>query len=146
MDAARDRFAAVGCSVLVISQARPEVLTLYLGRRRWTVPVVCDPDRETYRAFGLERTGWSTFARPKVVWGYFRKMLGGHGVEMPYAGEDVLQLGGDFVLDRRRQVVFAYPSADPTDRPTVAALLEAVRTAPSAGTMPAEPPPRSHPC
>jgi hypothetical protein len=129
VDAARDEFAAAGCSVVVVSQAKPEVLALYLSRRSWGVPVVCDPDRTAYRAFGLERTSWLTFFRPKVLWGYLRGMLRGYGVKMPYAGEDVLQLGGDFVLDRLRRVVFAHPSATPTDRPAVSALLGAVRSA-----------------
>jgi hypothetical protein len=45
---------------------------------------------------------------------------------MPYAGEDVLQLGGDFILDRHRRVVFAYSSANPTDRPAMAVIRGAL--------------------
>jgi peroxiredoxin len=129
VDAARDQLAAAGCSVLVVCQAKPEVLARYLARQKWTAPVVSDPDRAAYRAFGLERTGWLTFFRPKVLWGYLRGMLRGYGLKTPYAGEDVLQLGGDFVLDRAGTVVFADPSADPTDRPTVAQILDAIRSA-----------------
>lgn len=130
MDAARDRLAAAGCSVLVVAQAKPEVLALYLSRQGWNVPVVSDPDRVAYGAFGLERTGWLTFFRPRVLWGYFRGMFRGYGVKKPYPGEDVLQLGGDFVLDKLRRVVAAYPSADPTDRPTVAAIRQSLPPAP----------------
>ena len=77
-------------------------------------------------AFGLERTGRFSFLRPKVLWGYIRGMLKGYGVRAPYEGEDILQLGGDFVLDKLRRIVFAYPSADPTDRPSVAAIRSAI--------------------
>jgi hypothetical protein len=126
VDAARDQLAAAGCSVLVVCQAKPEVLSLYLSRQSWTVPVVCDPDRAAYRAFGLERTRWRTFLRPQVLWGYLRGMLRGYAPKMPYAGEDVLQLGGDFVLDRAGRVVFAHACAEPTDRPTLAQILGAV--------------------
>lgn len=138
MDATRDEFAACGCSVLVVSQAKPEVLSLYLSRFAWKVPVVCDPERGGYAAFGLERTDWLTFFKPRVLWGYFRGMFKGYGVKKPYAGEDMLQLGGDFLLTRERTVVFAYPSADPTDRPAVAALLAAL---PSATPIHGERPP-----
>jgi hypothetical protein len=127
VDAARDELAAAGCSVLVVSQAKPEVLSRYVSRQGWHVPIVCDPDRTAYRAFGLERTSWGTFFRPRVLWGYLRGMFRGYRVKMPYAGEDVLQLGGDFLLDRLGHVVFAYPSADPTDRPVVTAILDAIR-------------------
>lgn len=126
MDAARDDLAAKGCSVLVVAQAKPEVLSLYLSRQTWHVPIVSDPDRIAYRAFGLKRTGWLTFFKPGVLWKYFRGMIRGHRVRKPYAGEDVLQLGGDFILDKRGRVVFAYPSANPTDRPTLAAIRQAL--------------------
>ena len=130
MDAARDDLAAAGCSVLVVSQAKPEVLSLYLARQGWHVPIVSDPERAGYAAFGLERTGWLTFFRPKVLGGYFRGMLRGSGVKKPYEGEDVLQLGGDFVLDKFRRVIFAYPSADPTDRPGIATIRAALPSVP----------------
>ncbi len=127
MDAARDKLAVAGCSVLVVTQAKPEVLSHYLSRRSWHVPIVSDPERAAYKAFGLERTGWLTFLRPRVVWGYLRGMLRGYGPWMPYAGEDVLQLGGDFVLNNLSHVVLAYPSANPTDRPGIAQLLAAMQ-------------------
>jgi peroxiredoxin len=129
VDAAREDLAALGCSVLVVAQARPEMLSLYLARKAWRVSIVSDPERAAYAAFGLERTGWLAFFRPKVLWGYLRGMFRGYGVKKPYAGEDVLQLGGDFVLDKRARVVFAYPSADPTDRPAVGAIREALQSA-----------------
>jgi hypothetical protein len=129
VDAARDEFAAAGCSVLVVAQAKPEVLSLFLSRQHPHVPIVSDPERVAYRAFSLERTGWLTFFRPGVLWQYFRGILRGHGVKKPYPGEDVLQLGGDFVLNKSRGVVFAYPSSNPADRPSVARLLTAIRVA-----------------
>ena len=132
MDAARDELAAAGCSVLVVAQAKPEVLALYLARQTWHVPIVSDPDRIAYKAFGLERTGWLIFFRPGVLWKYIRGMFRGYGVKKPYAGEDVLQLGGDFILDKLGRVVFAYPSANPTDRPTLSAIREALPPLPLA--------------
>lgn len=126
MDAARDQLVSAGCSVLAIAQAKPELLSLYLTRNGWRVPLVSDPERVAYRAFGLERTGWLTFVRPRVLWGYFRGLLRGYGVKKPYAGEDVLQLGGDFLLDWHRRICWAYRSADPTDRPSVPAILQAI--------------------
>lgn len=141
MDAARDRLAAAGCSVLVVSQSTPEALAYYVPRQGWHVPVVGDPDRAAYRAFGLDRTGWLAFLRPGVVWGYARGLLRGHRPKPVAAGEDVLQLGGDFVLSRGRRVVFAYPSATPTDRPSVGQILNALPRVPSAPPMPDISPP-----
>jgi hypothetical protein len=129
VDTAREQLAAADCSILVVSQAKPEVLSRYLARRSWKVPIVSDPERHAYRAFGLERTGWATFFRPKVVWGYFRGMLRGYALTAPYRGEDVLQLGGDFILDKLGRVRFAYASANPVDRPGVDAIRESLEKA-----------------
>jgi len=43
-------------------------------------------------------------------------------------GEDVLQLGGDFVLSGDRRLIYAYPSANPMDRPAAESLVQVVRT------------------
>jgi hypothetical protein len=127
VDAARDELAAAGCSVLVVTQARPEFVSRYQTKSNWHVPIVADPGRAAYKAFGLERTGLLTFFRPGVVLGYLLGMLRGYAPKMPYKGEDVMQLGGDFVIDRSRRVIFAYPSATPTDRPRVRAIRAALR-------------------
>jgi hypothetical protein len=134
VDAARERFAARGCSVLVVAQATPELLSRYIEKQKWSVPVVCDPERTAYAAFGLERTRWLTFFRPRVLWGYLRGMMKGYRVRKPVAGEDVLQLGGDFLVSRDQKLVFAYRSADPTDRPSLVALMNAIPSAPPEGT------------
>lgn len=129
MAAAREQLAARGCSVLVVTQAQPKWLAHYAERTNWGVPLTCDPERRAYAAFGLERAKWRTFFNPRVLWGYFRAMFRGYRVRTPYAGEDLLQLGGDFVLARDRRVVLARPSADPTDRPSVADVLAALPSA-----------------
>ena len=92
--------------MLVVTQAKPEVLRSFLTRYPQPFPVVGDPERAAYRAFGLERTSWLTFFQPRVLWGYIRLMLRGERVRTPYAGEDVTQLGGDFLLDRTGKVVW----------------------------------------
>jgi hypothetical protein len=92
-------------------------------------PAAADPSRQAYRAFGLERTSWRALLRPGILLGYLGLMLRGWRPRKPYPGEDVLQLGGDFVLDSEGRLLYAYRSADPTDRPAAADLLRALRTA-----------------
>jgi peroxiredoxin len=120
-----EHLRAADVSVLVVSQARPAVLATFLRDHPQPVPVVCDPDRAGYRAFGLERTSWLSFFRPSVMGGYLRLIFRGGKVRKPYPGEDVLQLGGDFLLDRAGRVVFAHPSRTATDRPSIDVLLAA---------------------
>ncbi len=122
-----ERFRAAGVNALAVSQAKPAVLAAFLRTSPQPFPVVCDPDRVAYRAFGLERASWASFFRPKVLWGYLRLIRRGGKVRRPYPGEDVRQLGGDFLLDRAGRVVFAHRSRTATDRPGVEELLNVVR-------------------
>jgi hypothetical protein len=121
-----DRLTAAGVTVLVVVQAEPDRLAQWISMRPIPFPVVSDPERTAYRAFDLGRVGWLHFARPNVLGSYLRLMLRGHRLSKPVQGEDVLQLGGDFVLDRNTRLVFAHPSRAATDRPTVAEILTAL--------------------
>jgi hypothetical protein len=91
--------------------------------------VVSDPTRAGYAAFGLERTTWWRMLRPAVVLRYLGLIFRGWKVRMLREGEDVLQLGGDFVLDAQRRLRYAHRSVEPTDRPPVEDLLRALESA-----------------
>lgn len=120
-----DEVRAAGADVLVVTQSRPEALAgVSLPLR-----TVCDPDRAAYRSFGLDRGRWAMFLRPRVLARYLGLMLRGWWPRGWEAGEDVLQLGGDFILDADRRVVFAHRSNDPADRPPMAELLDRIRKA-----------------
>lgn len=120
------RLTAAGFRTLVIVQATPAVLKPHLDRRPLPFPVVSDPDRTAYRAFGLGRVGWLHFARPDVMLRYAWLMLRGWLARAPYKGEDIRQLGGDFVLSPSLTVEYARPSRAATDRPSGRAILRAV--------------------
>jgi hypothetical protein len=98
--------------------------------RRW-IDEVCsvfrlliDREKETYQRYGLDRSllrSWSL----KTIWSYVKLLASGRkwqGIQ-----GDSAQLGGDFIVDVDGVVQFAYRSQDPTDRPPVGTLLEALR-------------------
>ena len=119
----------LGGQVLVVSFAQPAQIADYLARTPLPFPLVADPSRTAYHAFGLERTSWSAILGIRSILAYLRLIFRGWLPRRPREGEDVLQLGGDFVLDRNGRLVYAHRSADPTDRPAVGELVEAVRAA-----------------
>ena len=113
----------LGAELIAITQSKPQALLANLLLESRKFPFLCDPDRTAYRAFGLERGDWWMFFRPRVMASYLWQMLRGWGLRRPIRGEDVLQLGGDFILDVDGRIIFAHRSADPNDRPTVDELL-----------------------
>jgi peroxiredoxin len=122
-----DDFRSIGATVLVVSQASSEVLAAHLKEEPQPVEVLADPKRDAYRYFGLERASWWTVAGLRSLLGYLRLMVRGWWPRLPHKGEDVLQLGGDFILDADRRLVYAYQSIRPTDRPPVDELLRVMR-------------------
>ena len=128
----RDHYEEVrrlGGEVLVVSFAQPAFLALYERKEALPFPLVADLSLAAYHAFGLERATWRELVRAGVLWRYLRLMLRGWAPQRGNKGEDVLQMGGDFVLDARRHLVYAHRSAEPTDRPPIAELLQAVAAA-----------------
>ncbi len=112
--------------VLVTFTSTPE-----LGRYvRWTgieMVTLIDPDRSTYRAYGLRSAGfWQ-------IWGLTNlkrsvQILAGRkltAIRRPT--EDTRQLGGDFVIDRSGTLTWGRWAEGPDERPTVQALVDAVR-------------------
>lgn len=129
-------YAALDLGLVVVSQGRPAVLAQFLEQYPKPYPVVGDPDRALYRAVGLDRVTWRSFAKPRVVLAYLKEMWHGAKLRAPYAGEDVLQRGGDFVVDCAGTELFAHRSPDSTSRPAVASILEVVEVTRSRSSPP----------
>lgn len=119
----------LGGEVLVVSFTRPDKLAAYVQRHAMPFPAVADPERDAYRALALRPGSWWMFLRGHVIGHYLKLMARGWLPEKTAAADDLLQLGGDFVLDGQRRLVYAYRSKDSTDRPTAEDLLQAVRRA-----------------
>lgn len=86
-----------------------------------------DPQREMYREFGLGRTSWKVFFAPKTLFRYLSLIWKGWKIVRENSEEDLLQLGGDFILDASGRLVFAFRSSEPTDRPSTEDLKGAIR-------------------
>ena len=121
----------LGVGVLVVSFTPAARVAAYLAKYAQPFPVVSDPELIGYRAFGLERATVGSLFRPGVIGRYLLQMFRGWLPKKPGKGEDVLQLGGDFLLDGSGVVRYAHPSAEPTDRPSAVELLAQVKTLPT---------------
>jgi peroxiredoxin len=116
----------LGGEILVVSFASPAKVATFLDRHLQPFPVVSDLSGKAYQVFELPKTSWRRIFSPLFLAKYLALMFRGW---MPGSneGEDVLQLGGDFVLNGDRRLIFAYPSGDPIDRPAAESLVQAVR-------------------
>ncbi len=143
MRARYDEIRALGGEVIVVSFEPASRLSMYIEDHGWPWQVVADPERAGYAAFGLTSATWGAMLRPRVMVKFIQLLRRGLKLRRPSPHVDVLQLGGDFVLDGDRRVVFAHRSTDPADRPPVEALTTALRKLAGSGPAPTSAPPAS---
>ncbi len=113
--------------VLVVSFTPPQRMRAFLGKHPLPYPTVADPDRAGYQAFALGRTSVLGLVRPRVLWGYIQQMLKGWRPLKP-VDDDLMQLGGDFLLDARGKLAWTYGSREATDRPNADQLRAAIES------------------
>ena len=115
---------ALKTNVVIISFGSLYNLQLWKQETQSQFTLLLDPERDAYRAYGLERSmlrswGLNTFLT------YSRLMLSGRkwrGIQ-----GDSGQLGGDFIVNANGIIRLAYYSRDPSDRPSVSHLLDILK-------------------
>ena len=123
MRRARPALAAAGLDLLMVGMGTPEQTAAFARELDLPFPVLADPERAVYRAYGLPETTPRAMLRPASGKALARALLGGHRGGRPVG--DPRQLGGAFVVDRQGIVRLSRPSASLGDHATVGELLAA---------------------
>lgn len=127
-----DHRAELGVRIAVVAFAPPESLARYreqLGLG--DMPLLSDPPRLTYAAFGFGRGSVRrVWLDPRVWRRYAQLLLSGRRLQRTQ--EDTLQLGGDVLVDKEGRIRWIHASDGPEDRPTLAQLAQRASDEPSA--------------
>lgn len=118
-----DEFRRLDAEVLFISFGTVAWARAWLEETASSFPLLLDPDRSAYLAYGLRST--RRLLSLRVIWQYVRLLLAGRRLR-PVQG-DPHQAGGDFVIDSRGVVRLAYRSQDAADYPPVDSILDLLR-------------------
>ena len=122
---AKAEFDLRGVSIVVVSFAEQSTLVHYQEKHHWPFTILADPARTAYQAFALKRlTWWQVFSAATLKL-YFKLFREGMKRE-DYGKQDVYQSGGDFLLDRAGNILFAHRGQDPADRPSAITLLKEI--------------------
>lgn len=116
-------FQGVGATVVAITFCPVEDAIKLSQELSLPFPLVCDTQKVLYQTFGLGRASYLGFFSPKVLFKFFVKVLSGWLPSLRYSREDLLQLGGDFILGVNGEIKYAYRSDSPVDRPTAENLV-----------------------
>ncbi len=117
----------VGASLALVSQGTPVESAAFARDMELPFPVLADPNRVAFAAYGLADGGPTAFGHPTAVLRAARALVTGVGIGRPIGS--TRQLPGTFVIDRGGMVRFAKPAIHAADTPTTEDLLQAVQSA-----------------
>ena len=87
-------------------------------------PLLSDQERDSYRAYGLQRGSLRQIFSFQTVLTYVKLLSKGRSYQ--FRRSDLRQLGGDFIIDPEGVIRYQYRSAAPHDRPSVEELLSSI--------------------
>lgn len=105
----------------------PTNLPGYNERNHLPFPILVDPARDVYGAYGLGRGSLARMYGWKAARRYWQLYRENGSLNMQPATEDTQQLGGDFVIGPDGTLTYGFWGAGPDDRPSVDELIAAVR-------------------
>jgi hypothetical protein len=121
------RDALPEANVAFVAMAEPRRAARFRTWMRSPHVFLCDPERQVYEAFGLQRGTFRQHFAPGVVGRGVAALRAGHRIGRPV--EDLWQLGGTFVMDAEGCVTAAFPAVDAGDHPSPEALRRALDAA-----------------
>ena len=134
MKSSKAEFDRREVSIVVVSFAETAKLVQYQDHHDWPFTLLADPGRHAYQAFALKRLSWFSVFSPSTLRMYFKLLR--KGQERRYYGkDDIHQAGGDFLIDREGNILFAHRGQDPADRPPPEKLLKTIDRIVSAGIV-----------
>ena len=96
----------------------------YVKGTSLTWPLVIDETRELYRSYGMLLASFWDVWGPKTWWAYLKEIIKGKRAKKTAA--DIMQRGGDVLIDPDGIVQLHHVGEGPADRPSVEMILQII--------------------
>lgn len=123
-----DRLQHAGLAVVAIGQGTPAEAAWFRQQFKLPFPVLADPERQAYRAFGLGLARSSDLVKPDLLIAAARTVAS--GIAPGRTMGDRRQLPGTFIIDREGIIRWAKPATHAADLATTDEILAAAREPP----------------
>jgi peroxiredoxin len=119
---------AKNLALAIITQGTAAQAKTFCEQRAPGILCLADPERKSYRAYGLERANiWQSFFSMNVWRSNSRlKRERGWDTELPPTGQDAMQMAGTFVISTDGRIRLPYYYDDIADHPSINLLLHGV--------------------
>ena len=125
-----EKLGGGGARIVAVNFDTPERVARYASAFGRDVFFLCDPERTSYDRLGIGRTSRARVWLHPGVWLAYARLLAARNRLKAPAG-DVLQLGGDAILDSMLRPTWIYRSRGPEDRPSIDEIRRHQRQHPS---------------
>jgi hypothetical protein len=121
----RAELDAFGVQVFAVTFESTKRVRQFRERETLHVPILRDPSRAAYRAYGIERKPVQSLGSRVTGWYYLRQAL---RFRLPrVVPSDFFQLGGDVLISASGDICWVYASREPADRPSIDRILREAR-------------------
>lgn len=125
--AAQAEIARAALTIVVVTQGDPNAARAFCAQRAPETICLADPERQAYRAYGLERGSvWQVILSPQVLLATLRAWRRGNTAEPPPRGQDVMQMSGLFIIGTDGKIRLPYYYDTIADHPPTDLLLRGV--------------------
>ena len=120
-----DQFRRLGCQVVMVAYSLVETASSWVQSCGFDYPFAVDTERALYTSLGLPRSVlvWTIPALVK----YAEQLRAGVKLLPSGKGDDIHQMGGDFIVDSSGKLAYIYRGKTSYDRPTVNNLLATLK-------------------
>lgn len=123
LEANKAELAQRGLQVVAIGMGTPKRTRDFVAEMNVSFPVLSDPRRKAYDAYRLMKMNWREQLRPAEFLKSAQNVLKHGGGNS--AGQDVMQLGGTFIVTTNGILTFAHTNRAMSDDPNLEMLLQA---------------------
>lgn len=117
----KTRFEKIGAGVLIVGMGTQTQTEEFKRQFKVPYPMVCDPDKRIYQAFGIGQVSLLDALNPGVAIKGLSAMAKGHRIGVPKG--DVRQLSGVFIIDTDGYIRYCHYAKNPADHPEVDEIL-----------------------
>ena len=117
----KSKFENNGFQIILVGLGTPDRAEAFKEQFSLSFPIICDPQKKLYHKFGLGRGSFLSMASLSILMKGLKTLSKGHTPGIPR--DDVLQTPGVFLIDTSGNIRYAHYSKDPSDNPSIDALL-----------------------
>lgn len=119
--------ATANMAVIVVAFEKPEFVRIYLEHSETTWPenwsMISNTDQSLYELFQMRRANWWDILRWRSLKYYLYLVFQKRRKVLTPTNKDLLQLGGDVLVDPSGTIRMHHRSEDPADRPSIDEIL-----------------------